>query len=236
MSPNLASPAPISELRDPLVELCQQLRVDPWHARNSLRRPLYQEITCDVIRRIAGHDDPIVEIGCGVGDILIELAKSDLDNLYGLESDPAVFQVAEGRTKALRLNHITLLNVTYPTHLQIHPSVLLLINCMYFDAVQSKADFGAELLRWMIFNGEPEAFLVETVDESYSSLIHTRFMGYPTEFNPHCRVSPMDMKCFFKGYQLYQVPSSEPDRVPKTIYLVSRQNYDTLLEGAMTSL
>jgi hypothetical protein len=37
-----------------LVEvLCHKYGVDEWHYRNSLRKPIYQQKTCNIVERIA---------------------------------------------------------------------------------------------------------------------------------------------------------------------------------------
>jgi len=186
------------------------------------------------VKRVATLDSRIVEVGCGVGDILIRLAEIGFCNLLGIERDPGVHSVATERAKALGFGYIELRRGNYPIRLEIRSNVLLQINCMYFDDLTNRDEFGCALRRWSHFNGESDVFLVETVDSSYTSLEHTRFPGKPTEFNPHCRVSQADMKSFFPEYHLWQVPSSEPTRVPKTIFLISKHDYGISLEDLMT--
>ena len=216
-----------------LEALCRQYGIDDWHARNSLRKPIYQRLTQSIISRIASPTSRIVEIGCGIGDILLLLSDAGFRNITGIDEDQNVFNVARQRILSTGKDFVHLLNQQYPCKLHETPDFLLLINCIYFDQIESLDAFSIELKRWMEFNGKPKAFLVELIDSSYTSLEHTRLKGQSTEFNVFCRVSKEHVKSFFPGYSIFQIPSSEPYRVPKTIYLISKQNFSEQVRDLM---
>ena len=205
--------------------LCLKYGVDEWHVRNSLRKPIYQRITSSIVARIARPESHIIEIGCGIGDILLLLYASGFKHITGIECDQNVYRVARDKIQQLETDAIHLICQQYPCILNEKPDIVLLINCIYFDHIRNAQQFAEELTMWMNFNGEPNTFLVELVDDSYTSLEHTRWKGQPTEFNVFCRVSHEQIRSFFPDYNILQIPSSEAYRVPKTVYLISKQDW-----------
>jgi SAM-dependent methyltransferase len=214
-----------------LEKLCVAYGADAWHWRNHIRRPLYQSLTTLAVERLARPSDHIVEVGCGIGDILERVYEAGFRRLTGIERDEAVWNVARER---LAGTPIALLRQDYPCTLPKPPDLLVTVNCVYWEADDGRKQYLESIRNWMNHCGEPSrGFLVELVHESYRQMTHSQWLGDPSEFPSSCRVSQQDVVACFPEHEVYAVASSELGRIPKALYCIARSLEPHRLDGLM---
>lgn len=161
----------------------------------------------------ADKNKRILEIGCGQGDVTSIFCYLGFRQIKSYEMDDQMSEVAIDKLyKLFGRNDIIICN-KYPQTAEC-ADILILVNCAYADACETKEDFIKKILLFYENAGNPELFLLEVIDPEYN---------IPDVNFPYClRLSSSDINSMFPqasicAYETYRYPQNKRT---KKLYII----------------
>lgn len=193
------------------------LIVSPWSEQYCITPfPKYWQITYQIMSRIPSNKR-VVEIGCGQGDVTAIFCQLGFSRVSSYEKAPLLAVNAKRRLNDLfgRENIVSL--GEYPAKCHIECDVLVLVNCVYDELVDSKVGYKKILKDFYKYAGNPQYFIMEVIDSSYTIEDEV--------FPKYLRLSHKDVDEMFpnfqiKSWQTYKYPQNKKS---KTLYLIEKK-------------
>jgi len=108
----------------------------------------------------------VLEIGSGFGFVTSIFAYLGFNTIVGFERDSQIANSASDRLKSLFNREGIIRSELFEN--QFCPSdLLVLVNCVYYDGLNSKEEYLRQILSYYEQAGSPHYFILEVIDESY---------------------------------------------------------------------
>jgi len=108
----------------------------------------------------------VLEIGSGFGFVTSIFAYLGFNTIVGFERDSHIANSASARLKSLFNREGIIRSELFEN--QFCPSdLLVLVNCVYYDGLNSKEEYLRQILSYYEQAGSPHYFILEVIDESY---------------------------------------------------------------------
>lgn len=157
----------------------------------------------------------VVEIGSGQGDITSILCHLNFVHIAAYERDNQLALIANEKIKKL----FGAVGVVRPNEFNEQTredaDILILVNCVYADGINSKEDYLSRIYSWYIAANKPRYLILEFVDDSYTE---------EDSIFPQCvRVNQQDIQGLFPMAQIevfhtYQYPMNKKS---KNLYYIN---------------
>lgn len=159
----------------------------------------------------------VIEVGCGLGDITAILCYLGYTQLIAFERDNKIYNIAQRKIYELFSKNV-LCNKSFPLEQVIQSDLLIVVNCVYKDCVNSKQEYIELMKKYYRFAGSPKYFILEVIDASYTIK--------NDEFPEYMRLTKKDIEKMFpyaniKGWQTYIYPQNSKS---KTLYLITNED------------
>lgn len=179
---------------------------------NEKEPPVYWNVLKGILKHFS-RSSTVFEIGSGTGDLLALIMSIGFDNVSGIEKDEYLAKVANRKINHFFNRRNRVIHGRYPIDIQ-SPNILLQVNCVYFDDIDTKDDY-LSLLKSFHQNARPDHYLIEVIDSSYICESKT--------FPEFVRLSERDMREAFTGYTIeafetYKYPFNSSTKI---LYLIS---------------
>lgn len=177
--------------------------------------PKYWKLVYCILKSL-NKDYKILEIGCGIGDITAILCYLNFKNILAFEKDVQISSIAQKRMTEMFGRKNIVQNEIYPNGNQYNADILILVNCVYTDLVNTKQEYMALIHEYYIKAGCPKYYLMEAIDSSYTK--------EDIVFPKHIRMNHDDVlslfpNCKICSWETYKFPMN---RKSKTLYLIER--------------
>lgn len=178
--------------------------------------PKYWQITYQIMSNISPNKR-VIEIGCGQGDVTTIFCHLGFTKVTSYEKDPLLVINAKRRLKDLFGREDVISQGEYPVRCHTECDVLVLVNCVYDELVNTKVGYKNLLKDYYKHAGCPQYFIIEVIDSSY--IIEDKV------FPEHLRLSRKDVvemfpNCLIQSWQTYIYPQNKKS---KTLYLIVKK-------------
>lgn len=131
--------------------------------------PSYWVITYEILQSI-DRNKHVIEIGAGQGDVTSIVCYLGFNSISAYERDIDVANVAEAKINALFNRRSIIIKQDFATvNLKNeHADILIIVNCAYADGCSTKEEYLSRLISYYNKAGNPELFLLEVIDDSYT--------------------------------------------------------------------
>ena len=175
--------------------------------------PQYWHILYNLLLK-EDRDQFIVEIGAGYGDVSALLLWMGFRNVTCFERDKSLVSYIEDKVLQICNTQLDVINTSYPTELGFTPDILIQVNCVYAEEIHNKAEYLDSIIDTYLYNGIPNVFLFEAIDDSYREP--------NSEFPTYVRVGLDDIcslfpTCSVTSHITYQYPKN---KITKVLYKI----------------
>lgn len=174
--------------------------------------PVYWTILSHLLNNYS-NEKAIFEIGSGTGDILALIRGKGFINVFGIESDKQLADIANKKIEYFFQIPKTVINDKYPITIT-KPDILIQVNCVFFENICNKYEY-LELLKTYYQNAKPDIYFLEVIDSTYAESTAT--------FPEYVRLSEKDIQNTFQNKRIesqltYQFPKNTSS---KRLYVIS---------------
>lgn len=156
----------------------------------------------------------VLEVGTGQGDITSIFCYLGFKNIISFERDKKNAKMAQRKLNHLFSVDSVVKNRAFPTSKKNESDILVLVNCVYADGINSKEEYKEQIKMIYSMAGNPKLFLFEAIDSEYD---------IPDAVFPYeVRLSKNDILDMFPsseiaGIRTYQYPENKKT---KTLYII----------------
>ena len=155
----------------------------------------------------------VLEIGSGFGFVTSIFAYLGFNTIVGFERDSHIANSASARLKSLFNREGIIRSELFEN--QFCPSdLLVLVNCVYYDGLNSKEEYLRQILSYYEQAGSPHYFILEVIDESYKEANDV--------FPPIVRLGKNDIVNLFPNSKIQSWPTYvyPKNHISKTLYYI----------------
>ena len=155
----------------------------------------------------------VLEIGSGFGFVTSIFAYLGFNTIVGFERDSQIANSASDRLKSLFNREGIIRSELFEN--QFCPSdLLVLVNCVYYDGLNSKEEYLRQILSYYEQAGSPHYFILEVIDESYKEANDV--------FPPIVRLGKNDIVNLFPNSKIQSWPTYvyPKNHISKTLYYI----------------
>lgn len=178
--------------------------------------PKYWQITYQIMSKIPSNKR-VIEIGCGQGDVTTIFCHLGFTSVSSYEKAPLLAVNAKRRINDLFGREDIVALGEYPAICHAECDVLVLVNCVYDELADSKADYKRILKDYYKHAGNPQYFIMEVIDSSYT----IEDEAFPRKLRlSHKDVEEMFPNFLIQSWQTYKFPQNKKS---KTLYLIEKK-------------
>ena len=188
------------------------LIISPWSEQYCVTPfPKYWQITYQIMSKIPSNKR-VIEIGCGQGDVTTIFCHLGFTSVSSYEKAPLLAVNAKRRINDLFGREDIVALGEYPAICHAECDVLVLVNCVYDELADSKADYKRILKDYYKHAGNPQYFIMEVIDSSYT----IEDEAFPQKL----RLSHKDVEEMFPNFQIqswqtYKFPQNKNNTLLK---------------------
>lgn len=186
-----------------------------WNSMyQSVEFPLYWQYVYKIADKL-DRNLKVLEIGSGFGFITSIFAYLGYSVIIGFEHTSSVATSANKRLESLFDIQNCINNTTF-YYQKIDADILVLVNCVYSDGIESKDDYINLLMHYYNMACQPRYFILEVIDSSYTEENSTFPSFVRLSKNDICGMFPTSQ---IKYWETYIYPKN---KTSKTLYLIEK--------------